>query len=60
MGHPAASVAWLANQLAARDQYLHAGWLVFSGGLTEPVPLRPGTAVTTEIAGLGGIEVQAR
>jgi 2-oxo-3-hexenedioate decarboxylase len=59
LGHPAASVAWLANQLGARKQHLQAGWLVFSGGLTEPVPLRPGVAVTTEIAGLGAIEVHA-
>jgi 2-oxo-3-hexenedioate decarboxylase len=60
MGHPAASVAWLANQLATREQYLRAGWLVFSGGLTEPIPLTPGVAVSTEIAGLGLIEVHAR
>jgi 2-oxo-3-hexenedioate decarboxylase len=60
LGHPAASVAWLANQLGARKQHLHAGWLVFSGGLTEPVPLTPGVAVSTEIAGLGVIEVHPR
>jgi 2-oxo-3-hexenedioate decarboxylase len=60
LGHPAASVAWLANQLGARKQHLQAGWLIFSGGLTEPIPLKPGVAVTTEIAGLGAIEVHAR
>ena len=60
MGHPVASVAWLANQLAARKQHLQAGWLVFSGGLTEPVPLQPGVSVTAEIAGLGVIEVHGR
>ena len=60
LGHPAASVAWLANQLGSRKQHLHAGWLIFSGGLTEPVPLQPGLAVTAEIAGLGAIEVHAR
>jgi 2-oxo-3-hexenedioate decarboxylase len=60
LGHPAASVAWLANQLGARKQHLQAGWLIFSGGLTEPIPLKPGVAVTAEIAGLGGIEVHAR
>jgi 2-oxo-3-hexenedioate decarboxylase len=60
LGHPAASVAWLANQLGPRKQYLHAGWLIFSGGLTEPVRLKPGVAVSTEIAGLGAIEVHAR
>jgi 2-oxo-3-hexenedioate decarboxylase len=61
MGHPAASVAWLANRLAARpDLGLRAGMLVFSGGLTEPVPLAPGTSVTAELEGLGSIEVYAR
>jgi len=60
MGHPAASVAWLANQLAARGDHIKAGWLVFSGGLTEPVPLKPGVAVTAEFQGLGTIEVHGR
>jgi 2-oxo-3-hexenedioate decarboxylase len=60
MGHPAASVAWLANQLAARKQSLQAGWVIFSGGLTEPVPLKPGVSVTAEIAGLGTVEVHGR
>ena len=60
MGHPAASVAWLANRLAARGQKLTAGMLVFSGGLTEPVPLQLGTSVTAELEGLGTIEVYAR
>jgi 2-oxo-3-hexenedioate decarboxylase len=60
MGHPAASVAWLANQLAARKQQLQAGWLVFSGGLTEPVPLAAGVSVTAEFDGLGSVEAFAR
>jgi 2-oxo-3-hexenedioate decarboxylase len=60
MGHPAAAVAWLANRLAARDQVLTAGMLIFSGGLTEPVPLVPGVSVIAELAGLGSIEVHGR
>ena len=60
LGHPAASVAWLANQLAKRGESLKAGWLIFSGGLTAPIPMTPGMAVTAEIAGLGSIEVHAR
>jgi 2-oxo-3-hexenedioate decarboxylase len=60
LGHPAASVAWLANQLGARGQSLKAGWLIFSGGLTAPIPLTPGIAVSAEIFGLGTIEVHAR
>jgi 2-keto-4-pentenoate hydratase len=43
MGHPAASVAWLANQLAAEGEGLRAGQLVFS--------------VTFEFDGLGAIEI---
>jgi 2-oxo-3-hexenedioate decarboxylase len=60
MGHPAASVAWLANQLVARGQTLRAGMLVFSGGLTEPVVLEVGTSVTVELEQLGTIEVWGR
>ena len=33
--------------------------LVFSGGLTEPVPLQVGMSVTAEIDQLGTIEVYA-
>jgi 2-oxo-3-hexenedioate decarboxylase len=62
MGHPAASVAWLANQLAERGdkRSLTAGMLVFSGGLTEPVHLTPGRSVTAELDGLGAVEVFTR
>jgi 2-oxo-3-hexenedioate decarboxylase len=60
MGHPAASVAWLVNRLAERGQTLDAGMLVFSGGLTEPVPLQVGVSVTAEIDQLGTIEVYAQ
>jgi 2-oxo-3-hexenedioate decarboxylase len=57
MGHPAASVAWLANQLAAEGESLKAGQLIFSGGVTAPVPVVAGEVVTFQFAGLGSIEV---
>jgi 2-oxo-3-hexenedioate decarboxylase len=57
MGHPAASVAWLANQLGQRKEHLPAGWMVFSGGLTEPVPLTAGSTVSVELDGLGALDV---
>ena len=57
MGHPAASVAWLANQLAAEGEGLRAGQLVFSGGVTAPVPVVAGGSVSFEFDGLGAIEV---
>jgi 2-oxo-3-hexenedioate decarboxylase len=58
MGHPAASVAWLVNQLAvAGEEGLKAGQIVFSGGVTAPVPVVAGGSVTFEFDGLGAIEV---
>jgi 2-oxo-3-hexenedioate decarboxylase len=57
MGHPAASVAWLANQLAGEGERLRAGQLVFSGGVTAPVPVVSGGSVTFEFDGLGAIEI---
>jgi 2-oxo-3-hexenedioate decarboxylase len=57
MGHPAASVAWLANQLATEGEGLRAGQLVFSGGVTAPVPVVAGGSVTFEFDGLGAVEV---
>ena len=59
MGHPAASVAWFANRLAAAGEALPAGSLVFSGGLTAPIPLAVGVSVTAEFDGLGTVEVWA-
>ena len=53
MGHPAASVAWLADQLAKEGEGLRAGQLVFSGGVTAPVPVVAGGSVTFEFDGLG-------
>jgi 2-oxo-3-hexenedioate decarboxylase len=60
MGHPAAAVAFMANQLAATGRRLEAGWVVLSGGLTAPVPLTPGRTVTATINGLGSVTLGAR
>ncbi len=57
LGHPAESVAWLVNSLAARQQSLPTGAIVLSGGLTDAVPLQAGTVVTAEFDGLGCVEV---
>ena len=57
MGHPAASVAWLANQLAEHGDGLKGGQVIFSGGVTAPVPVVAGGSVTFDFAGLGSIEV---
>jgi 2-keto-4-pentenoate hydratase len=53
MGHPAAAVAWLVNTLGINGQYLRAGTVVLSGGLTASVPITPTTVVSAEFDGLG-------
>jgi 2-oxo-3-hexenedioate decarboxylase len=52
-GHPAAVVAWLARQAGG----IPAGSVVLSGGLTAPVELKPGTAVSAEFTTLGTISI---
>ncbi len=47
----------MAGQPAPRGEGLRAGQLVFSGGVTAPVPVVAGGSVTFEFASLGSIEV---
>jgi 2-oxo-3-hexenedioate decarboxylase len=57
LGHPAAAVAWLVRSLAAAGEGLRAGQVVFSGGLTAAVPLRPRDVVVASIDRLGSVEL---
>jgi len=57
LGHPAESVAWLVNQLAARGRTLEPGAIVLSGALTDAVPLAAGQTVVAEFDGLGAVEI---
>jgi len=43
--------------LAVDGEQLRAGQLIFSGGVTAPVPVVAGGSVTFEFDGLGVIEV---
>ena len=60
LDHPAAAVAWLVRQLAARGRRLEAGTVVLAGALTAAVPVGPGDVVTVEIDRLGTVEVAVR
>jgi len=60
MSHPAAAVAFMANQLVAVGRRLEPGWVVLSGGLTAPVPLTPGCTITATIRGLGSVTLGAK
>jgi 2-oxo-3-hexenedioate decarboxylase len=57
MGHPAASVAYLVNELGKIGEKVRAGEIIFSGGVTAPVPVVAGHSVTFEFDGLGAIDV---
>jgi 2-oxo-3-hexenedioate decarboxylase len=57
LGHPAAAVAWLVRSLAAAGEGLLAGQVVFSGGLTAAVPVRPRDVVVASIDRLGSVEL---
>jgi 2-keto-4-pentenoate hydratase len=58
LGSPARAVAWLANRLALRGKELHAGMLVFTGALADPVTLAVGRTVSVELAHLGRAAVR--
>jgi 2-oxopent-4-enoate hydratase len=55
LGHPAAAVAWLANTLAERGQFLDAGHVVLPGALTTAPPARAGDVFMASFAGLGTV-----
>ena len=58
MGHPADAVAMFANFLATRGEYIKAGWIIFSGGLTAAVPLNAGTSIRATYGHLGSVGVR--
>lgn len=55
LGHPAQSVAWLANTLAERGSSLQAGHIVLSGALTRSVPIVAGDVIYADFGPLGVI-----
>lgn len=57
-GHPAESVAWLANTLCEMGIPLRAGELVLSGSMDHLTPVRVGDRLALEIDILGGCSVR--
>lgn len=55
LGHPAASVAMLANMLAERGESLPAGSFVMIGAITAAVAIEKGDSFTVQFDGLGTI-----
>ncbi len=53
MGHPFAALAWLANSLIGRGQYLKREELIFTGSVVATHWVNAGDSVTVEIERLG-------
>ncbi|WP_284746856.1 2-keto-4-pentenoate hydratase [Amycolatopsis sp. RTGN1] len=58
-GHPAEALALAANALGARGLALEPGWLVLTGGMTDAVPVRPGSRVAAHFSHLGSITLSS-
>ncbi|MGG1599349.1 2-keto-4-pentenoate hydratase [Paenibacillus naphthalenovorans] len=60
LGHPARSVAWLANKLSGWGEALKAGSIVLSGSLTPAFDLLPGHYKASFGEGLSSVEVNIK
>jgi 2-oxo-3-hexenedioate decarboxylase len=55
LGHPAKSVARLANMLSKKGEKIKAGQPILTGGITSAVRLSPGDFVNVKYGGLGDV-----
>jgi 2-oxo-3-hexenedioate decarboxylase len=58
LGHPAWSLAMLANLLALREQVIPAGTYVMTGGITEAVGAGAGDCFTARFQALGALSIR--
>jgi 2-oxo-3-hexenedioate decarboxylase len=58
LGHPAWSLAMLANLLALREQAIPAGTYVMTGGITEAVSAEAGDHFSARFQGLGSVSIR--
>jgi 2-oxo-3-hexenedioate decarboxylase len=58
LGHPAASIAMLANMLAERGEVIPAGTFIMAGGITAAVPVDVGDCITVRYQDLGTVTMR--
>lgn len=58
MGHPARSIAWMANKLAEHGRRFEAGEVALTGAITSPHPLALGDQFEAVFEGLGRLVVK--
>jgi 2-oxo-hept-3-ene-1,7-dioate hydratase len=57
LGHPAASLAWLANRLAEDELCLRPGDIVLAGSMTRQIDVVPGDRLVAKYGALGTISI---
>lgn len=58
LGHPAASVAMLANLLAERGEDIPAGTFIMTGGITEAIAVQAGDNICVRFQDLGSLTLK--
>ncbi len=58
LGHPAASVAMLANMMGERGEEIPAGTFIMTGGITAAVTVNKGDNINVRYQGLGTINAR--
>ncbi|MGW1028294.1 2-keto-4-pentenoate hydratase [Streptomyces sp. NPDC002577] len=56
-GHPAEALAFAANELGRRGLAIEPGWIVLTGGMTDAVPVPPGSTVAVHFTHLGSLHL---
>jgi 2-oxo-3-hexenedioate decarboxylase len=58
LGHPAASVAMLANMFGERGEEIPAGTFIMTGGVTAAVAVEAGDSINVRYHALGSISAR--
>lgn len=58
LGHPAQSVAMLANMLGAQGREIPAGTFIMTGGITEAIAVAAGDCITVRYQHLGSVSMR--
>ena len=58
LGHPANSIAMLANMLGERGEHIPAGTFIMTGAVTEAIAVQKGDAISARFQGLGSVSVR--
>ncbi len=58
LGHPANSIAWLANRLATQAKGLRKGETILSGSLTKALAIAPGDRVRADYGPKAAVELR--